>query len=98
MTDEKKGWGSTPYPDPGHIDESLNEVVLIAGGLRVTFRLARLICLFILSFFVIALCFWTILDTTTSAQIDTLCGNLVVTIVTAWIAAIAAGGGMRGSG
>jgi hypothetical protein len=45
---------------------------------------------------VILLCFWVILEPNTPPQIDTLCGNLVVTIVTAWIAAIAAGGGMRG--
>lgn len=90
-SDPRRPLSTSPYPDPLH-EESINEVILIVGGLRVTFRLARLFCLFWLSIGVLCGCFWIILDPSTTGQIDTVASSLVVTIVTAWITATATSG------
>lgn len=76
-----------PPPDPD--EEGLNDVIFQAGGLRVTFRFARLVALWWLSTLVLGGCFWVILDPHTGVQIDTAATSLSVTIVTAWITTIA---------
>lgn len=59
-------------------------VILEWRGLRVTFRLARLWCLFMLSVGTLTGCFWIILAPT-NAQAEQVASNIAVAVVTAWI-------------
>lgn len=81
-----------PTPTESPEDNSLHDVIFQTTHLRVTFRFARLVALWWLSTLTLGACFWIVLDPKTGVQIDTAATQLAVTIVTAWITAVATGG------